>query len=289
MSARVGSRSAMTLVGCGRMGLALLRGWLAHSTDRSPIQVIDRSPSAELLDMARSTGIRLVSETDAMPAEVVVLAIKPQSFHSACWPKELLADGGLVLSVMAGIRLARLRASFPSAASAIRAMPNLAASVAQSATALVACEDCQAHHRSTAERLLGAVGTVEWLESEELVDAATALSGSGPAYAFYLAECLAEAGARLGLPPSTAARLARATLQGAGAVLAGRLDDPGSMRREVTSPEGTTEAALAALTQGDRFGSAVRDAVLAAAQRSRELGAARPLGDPGRGVAGGGA
>jgi pyrroline-5-carboxylate reductase len=263
----------MTLLGCGRMGFALLKGWLASGIPAENFQVVEPNPSANLVHLANDSGLRTISLDEADEADVVILAVKPQSVAEAsAQASTLLGADSLLLSVVAGVSLQNLRTQFPKAASVIRAMPNLAAIVGQGASALVAETGSPGTHRRIAENLLKAVGITEWVAREELVDVITALSGSGPAYAFYLAECLAAAGVKGGLPESVAGRLARATIQGAGAILASSGDDPATLREQVTSPGGTTHAGLAILMKNGGLESLIHETVAAAAQRSRELG-----------------
>jgi len=255
------------------MGFALLKGWLASGIPAETFQVVEPNPSMNLVHLAHDSGLRIISLDEADEADVVILAVKPQSVAEAsAQASTLLGADSLLLSVVAGVSLQKLRTQFPTAASVIRAMPNLAAIVGQGASALVAETGSPGTHRRIAENLLKAVGITEWVAREELVDVITALSGSGPAYAFYLAECLAAAGVKGGLPESVAGRLARATIQGAGAILASSGDDPATLREQVTSPGGTTHAGLAILMKNGGLESLIHETVAAAAQRSRELG-----------------
>lgn len=265
--------SRIVLLGCGRMGFALLKGWLGSGVPAETIQVVEPAPSESLVTLASTTGVQLLKSDEGRPARILVLAVKPQMIAEAApLAGRLLEQDSLVLSIMAGVPITQLRGLFPAAASIVRAMPNLAAMVGQGASVLIAEDGSTAGHVLIAEELLKTVGTAEWLPGEELIDAATALSGSGPAYAFYLVECLAKAGANAGLPGGIAARLARATMQGAGALLTNSTEEPDHLRRQVTSPGGTTEAGLAVLMRDERLLSLVDETVAAAAQRSRELG-----------------
>ena len=264
------------LVGCGRMGLALLRGWIARGIPADAISVIDPNPSPEVVDVLSELGVMQIDAREAEKAAVLVLAVKPQVFPGAAASlAQAVGPDTIVLSIMAGITLAELGSSFPSAQSIVRAMPNLAAMAGEGASVLVADERSSDAAVGVAEALLAAVGMVARLPGEELVDAATAVSGSGPAYVFYLVECLAAAGVREGLPSEIASRLARATIQGAGAVLAGSLEEPDSLRKQVTSPGGTTQAGLSVLMRDRGLQSLVDETVMAAARRSRELGSGK--------------
>ena len=190
-----------------------------------------------------NAGSAIVMADRASKVDVLVLAVKPQIIaRVAKQAGDLLGHRTLVLSIMAGITTAQLRSLFPNAGSIVRAMPNLAASIGQGISVLVAEPTSAADHRGLSEQLLGAVGSIEWLSDEALMDAETALSGSGPAYVFYATECLARAGSYVGLPADTAARLARATVQGSGAPLGAFPGTPEQLRQQVTSPGGTTAA-----------------------------------------------
>ncbi len=203
---------------------------------------------------------------------MLVLAVKPQTFAGD--PASFAALAGpstLVVSILAGQTLANLRAGLPAAGAIVRAMPNLPACVGCGMTALAAEPGLLAPARATADLLLAAVGATEWLD-EDLIDAVTAVSGSGPAYAFLLAEALAEAGAAAGLPAAVAARLARATLEGAGALMRAQPDVPvAALREAVTSPGGTTAAALDVLRAPDGLSPLLTAAVAAAKRRAGEL------------------
>jgi pyrroline-5-carboxylate reductase len=204
--------------------------------------------------------------------EVLVLGIKPQMLDEAATDLAPLAGPDtLVLSILAGKTIADLRARLPDAGAVVRAMPNLPASVQRGITGCAASADATAAQRATTDALLSGIGHVEWLPSEDLIDAVTAVSGSGPAYVFYLAECLARAGAALGLPQDMAERLARATVEGAGELMHRSDLAPGTLRENVTSPGGTTAAALAVLMAGDGLDPLMRDAVAAARRRAGEL------------------
>jgi pyrroline-5-carboxylate reductase len=202
-----------------------------------------------------------------------VLATKPQMLDEAAGPVDaIVGPGTVVISILAGKTIADLRARLPRARAIVRAMPNLPASIGRGATGAAASPEVDERQRLIADALLRSVGIVEWLPSEDLVDAVTAVSGSGPAYVFHLAECLAEAGVAAGLPADLAARLARATVTGAGELLLQSDLDPASLRRNVTSPGGTTAAALEVL-MAERGGMAglMRQAVAAAKRRAGEL------------------
>ncbi len=260
----------LVLAGAGRMGGALLRGWLAGGLAPAAVHVIDPHLDAETRSIFRDQGVSLGAPSE-LPA-ALVLAVKPQTF--AATPEAFAALAGpdtLVVSILAGKTLANLRAGVPDAAAIVRAMPNLPAAVGHGASCLAGEPGLTQEQRAVAQTLLDVVGLVEWLD-ESLIDAVTAVSGSGPAYVFLLAECLAEAGVEAGLPADIAARLARATVEGAGALLAASPDStPGRLRESVTSPGGTTAAALDILRAADGMAPLLRRAVAAAKARAAEL------------------
>ncbi|WP_247889796.1 pyrroline-5-carboxylate reductase [Azospirillum brasilense] len=262
------------LLGAGRMGGAMLRGWLAQGVPASNIAVADPSPAPDLVELAARTGVRL-NPADSAAVDTLVVAVKPQMVESAAeGVQAMLASQTLVLSIMAGKTLADLRRLFPSAGSVVRAMPNLPAAVGRGATVAVAEPGCPADRRERAAALLTAVGSLEWLADEALVDAATALSGSGPAYVFYLVECLTRAGVEVGLPADVSERLARATVEGAGALMGATGQPAAELRAGVTSPGGTTAAGLSKLMADDHLQTLLNATLRAAAARAAELGAA---------------
>ncbi|MFP5514351.1 MAG: pyrroline-5-carboxylate reductase [Alphaproteobacteria bacterium] len=266
------SGDAILLIGAGRMGNALLRGWLAQGVPAVSVTVIDPHPSEELERLAADTGFRL-NPAETGPADVVVVAVKPQLAVAAAQDLQARLGGHtLVVSIMAGKTLADLRRLFPTAGAFVRAMPNLAAAVGRGATVVFPDPSCPVERAEQAARLLTAVGGVEWLATEALMDAATAVSGSGPAYVFYLVECLTRAGIEVGLPPQTAERLARATIEGAGELLRQTGLPAAELRGNVTSPGGTTQAGLSVLMSGARMEALVSATVAAAAARARDLG-----------------
>jgi pyrroline-5-carboxylate reductase len=209
---------------------------------------------------------------DITPPKAVVLAIKPQMLEAVGQViNRLVGPETLVVSILAGKTIADLQRQIPRARAIVRAMPNLAASVRRSATAAIATKETSEPQKKLAHELLSSIGTVEWLETEELIDAVTAVSGSGPAYFFYLAECLAHAGTSAGLPTELSAHLARATMIGAGELLAQSELPPGKLRHDVTSPGGTTAAALEVLMAQPGLSDLMQRAVAAAKGRARQL------------------
>lgn len=270
----VGSR--ILLLGCGRMGSALLRGWIEQGIPADTIRVIEPNPTPEVRRMLIEAGVGL-DDTPGVPANAaaLIMAVKPQTATTAALDvRDLVSAGTLVLSIMAGKPLAELRGLFPTAGSIVRAMPNLAAAVARSATVAIAEPCCPDSFVRLSERLLAGIGALHWLEDESLVDAATAVSGSGPAYAFHLVECLTRAAARLGLDRGISEALARATIEGAGELLRQTGRSAEELRAAVTSPGGTTEAGLRVLLMDDRLQSLIHETVSAAMRRAQDLGRA---------------
>jgi pyrroline-5-carboxylate reductase len=265
-----GFPASLVLAGAGKMGGALLKAWLGAGLEPGRIHVLDPRPPQEILNLAASAGFSLAAPDE--PPEVLVLAIKPQVLEEAAALAPLAAAGTLVISILAGKTTGNIAARLPSARAIVRAMPNLPASIGRGATGAVASEAVTPGQRAMTEALLGAAGHFEWLEDERLIDAVTAISGSGPAYVFYLTECLSEAGATLGLPPGVAARLARATVEGAGELLFRSPQIvPAALRESVTSPGGTTAAALEVLMAQDGLAPIIERTVQAAKRRAEAL------------------
>jgi pyrroline-5-carboxylate reductase len=258
----------LVLLGAGRMGSAMLEGWLALGLDPARIAVLEPNPSAEIAALA-SRGVRI--NPTLADASVIVIAIKPQD-AAAVVPTlgPLLGAATLIISIMAGTTLRFLEGALGRAA-IVRSMPNTPAAIGRGITVAAPNATVTPAQRTLAHRLLAAIGAVEWVDDEALLDAVTAVSGSGPAYVFLLAECLAQAGAAAGLPSDLAARLARATVAGAGELLHRSPLDAGTLRKNVTSPGGTTAAALGVLMAADGLDPLLRKAVAAATKRSREL------------------
>ena len=264
---------SLILAGAGKMGGAMLDGWLAAGLADGAATVIDPHPSEEIARLASAGRIRLnPPAAGAIPAEVLVLGIKPQSL-AAVAPGLLafIGPGTLLVSILAGSTVANLAAALPGTRAIVRAMPNLPASIGRGATGAYASPGTSAAQRASAAALLACNGLVEWVGTEELIDAVTALSGSGPAYIFHLAEAMAEAGADAGLDPALAARLARATVAGAAALLDASPLSPATLRENVTSKGGTTAAALDVLMRPDGLRPLIREAIAAAKRRAGEL------------------
>jgi pyrroline-5-carboxylate reductase len=265
--------SKVAFIGGGNMGRALVAALLRAGMPATGIS-IGEPDSQQRQALQRVFGVRVSADNAeaAAEAEVVVLAVKPQEMSAVVRPLRaaLLAHAPVVLSVAAGLRVADLEAFCGPGVAVVRAMPNRPALVGAGATGLYAGPGVSAEQRARAAEVMHAAGAVVWIEDEELMDAVTAVSGSGPAYFFLLAEALAEAGVAQGLPRPAAERLAAATLHGAGLMAATEGVDVAQLRAEVTSKGGTTEAALRAL-EAAGFRNALHGAVDAATRRGREL------------------
>jgi pyrroline-5-carboxylate reductase len=266
---------SLVLVGAGKMGGAMLEGWLKLGLSGERVAVIDPQPSAELAALCASHASRLnppLAEL-AEPA-VLVLAVKPQMLDLATPAlAQLAGPQTLVISVIAGKTVDDLLARLKRVSAVVRAMPNTPASVGRGITGAFANSAVGPAERAMTAALLGAIGQVEWVDREALIDVVTAVSGSGPAYVFYLTECLAEAGVAAGLAPDLAQRLARATVEGAGELMHQQAATPPStLRQNVTSPAGTTAAALQVLMDANAgLPDLMVRAVAAAKRRASEL------------------
>ncbi len=260
----------LVLLGCGKMGSAMLQGWLGQGLAASSVWVLDPYPSDWLTALS---GINLNVELPDNPA-IVLVAVKPQMMGAALPVLRMLGNGGtLFLSVAAGTPMSAYEDILGQQTPIIRAMPNTPAAVGKGITALIGNRNSDDADMVLAEALLTAVGQTLRLTDEDQMDAVTAVSGSGPAYVFHLIETLAAAGVTEGLPEDMAMHLAKATVAGAGALAQTAHEDPAQLRTNVTSPAGTTAAALTVLMDADTgFEPLLRRAVAAAAQRSRELG-----------------
>ncbi len=262
---------SLVLVGAGKMGGALLEGWLRFGLDPKNVAVIEPAPSPQISALAER-GVRLNPNRNALTdVAAVVIAVKPQvagQVMPALAP--MIAAPTVVVSIMAGRTLQFLAHALQRPCALVRAMPNMPAAIGRGITVAVPRQASRAQ-RDLAHRLLSAIGAVEWIEDEKLMDAVTALSGSGPAYVFLLAEVLAQAGAAAGLPPALAAKLARETVAGAGELLHRSALDAAQLRENVTSPGGTTAAALKVLMGKSGLAPLLQEAVQAATRRSREL------------------
>ncbi len=264
------AREGLVLLGCGKMGSALLAGWLAAGLPTTSVWVLEPNPS----DWLRATGVHLDHGVPPAPA-VALLAVKPQMMGAALPALQALGNGRtLVISIAAGTSIATFEAVFGPRTPIVRAMPNTPAMVGRGITGLCHNAHATADDVALATALMAAVGDVVLLDGEHQIDAVTAVSGSGPAYVFHLIEAMAAAGVAQGLAPDTAMRLARATVCGAGELAYRAPDTAEQLRINVTSPGGTTAAALAVLMDPETgFPPLLRRAVKAAADRGRELGA----------------
>jgi len=262
------------LVGCGRMGSAMLSGWRERGL--APSVAVDPAPSAAAMAGADLT---VVGEAAAIPPgftpAAVVLAVKPQSAAEALPPHARFAGGpegsSVFLSIMAGRTISGIRALLGDTAKIVRAMPNTPAAVRQGVTVACPGAGVTPDQRALCHSLLEAIGKVAWVDDEGLLDPVTAVSGSGPAYVFLLAELMEQAAIEQGIPADLARLLARQTVSGSGALLAASTEDAAALRKAVTSPAGTTERALQVLMAADAWPLAMQRAIDAATKRSREL------------------
>lgn len=265
---------SLILVGCGKMGGALLEGWLDRGVDPTDVVVVE--PHAQAAGPAIARGVAVVASADAVPAakrpDVVVFAVKPQMMDGVLPGYARFAVGGPVfLSIAAGKTIGTFQRLFGKGAAIVRAMPNTPAAVRRGMTVACASQPVSEAQRRLCDDLLKAVGEVAWIDDETHLDAVTALSGGGPAYVFLLAEGLAQAGIEAGLPADLAHRLARVTVAGSGELLHRSAEPPSVLRQNVTSPGGTTAEALRVLMAPDGWQPLLTKAIAAAAKRSREL------------------
>lgn len=258
------------LVGCGKMGSAMLAGWLEQGIRAADVVVVD--PHAKGLP----DGITVLGDADLIPKtfipDITILAVKPQVMADVLPAYARLCGRTVFLSIAAGKTVSFFKHHLGHEAAVIRAMPNTPAAVGRGITVCFAASSVAAEACALAEKLLGAVGEVAWIADEDQMDAVTAVSGSGPAYVFLLAEVMAEAGIKAGLPADLAHRLARATVSGGGELLRQSPETAAQLRVNVTSPGGTTAAALAVLMDADKgMEPLMAQAVAAAAKRGKEL------------------
>lgn len=263
----------LVLVGAGKMGSAMLEGWLKGGAEASKIVALDPAPPRETQELALRAGVKLNPDPATITdAEVVVIAVKPQLMEEVLpGISGLKASQPLIVSVAAGKTIASFERHFGADAAVIRSMPNTPAAVGRGITAMAANRNVSPAQAVLAQALLSAVGEVVTVPDEAMIDAVTAVSGSGPAYVFYLTECLAVAGEKAGLPKELAVQLARATVAGSGELMRQSGIDAATLRQNVTSPKGTTFAALEVLMAADGMQPLFDKAVAAAARRSREL------------------
>jgi pyrroline-5-carboxylate reductase len=261
----------LVLLGCGKMGSAMLQGWLAEGVDPKSVAILDPHPSDWVVGL-QGRGVALNGDLPAVPA-VCIVAVKPQMMGDALPRLQALGNGSTVfISVAAGTPIAAFAAVLGDKTPIIRAMPNTPAAVSKGITALIGNENIAEEDMAMAEGLLQAVGQTVRLDDESQMDAVTAVSGSGPAYVFHLIETLAAAGVAEGLPAELAMQLAKATVAGAGVLAELAQEDPSQLRLNVTSPAGTTAAAVEVLMDTENgFLPLLKRGVKAAADRSREL------------------
>lgn len=259
----------IVLAGAGKMGGAMLMGWLAGGLDPERVVVIDPYLADEIKALA-AKGVRLNPDVnDVGKVAALILAVKPQMFADVGPTLRAIVGNSLVVSIMAGTTIAGIGKTC--GGKIVRAMPNTPAAIGRGITVAVAATDVVPAQRDLTDALLRATGSVEWVEDESLIDAVTAVSGSGPAYVFLLAEEMARAGIAAGLPPELSMKLARETVSGSGELLRQSKLDAATLRKNVTSPGGTTAAALGVLMADDGFEPLLTRAIAAATARSKEL------------------
>jgi pyrroline-5-carboxylate reductase len=266
----IAAKGTIVLAGAGKMGGALITGWLKAGLAASRVAAIEPQPSPEI-EKLTAQGLRLNPAAGTLgDIAALVVAVKPQSFAEAgAQLKPLVRPDTLVVSIMAGMTIAKISAACGGAI--VRAMPNTPAAIGHGITVAVPAANVSARQRAFADALLRATGAVEWVTDEALMDAVTAVSGSGPAYIFLLAEELARAGVAAGLPEALATKLARETVAGSGELLHRSEVSASTLRQNVTSPGGTTAAALEVLMGKDGLAQLMIRAIAAATARSREL------------------
>lgn len=266
---------SIVLVGCGKMGGALLGGWLKGGMQPSSVTVVEPNVEAGRI-IKDSHAVRVVAGPDQIASDlspsVIVFAVKPQIMERVIpGYARFVGSGCVYLSIAAGRTVAYFQRYLGSGAAIVRSMPNTPAAVAMGASVCVANQLVTDDQRRQCEELLGVVSEVFWVGDEGMMDAVTALSGSGPAYVFLLTECMAAAGVEAGLPKDMALELARLTVSGSGELMRLSDDGPETLRRNVTSPGGTTAAALDVLMEADGLKDIIARAMAAASQRSKEL------------------
>ena len=273
----MGLDGKLVLVGAGKMGGAMLEGWLASGLKPSDVIVQDPAPPPEITALLVKHGVMRVAQlADAKldtPPAVILMAVKPQIMDDVFPAVAPLAGPDTVtLSIAAGKTVASFEQHLAPERAVVRTIPNTPAAVGRGITVCVSNAHATAKHRDVCTQLLSAIGEVGWVDDESLIDVATAVSGSGPAYVFLLAECLAKAGIAQGLDAALAARLAEATVAGSGELMRQSDLPPATLRENVTSPNGTTYAALQVLmADADGLGQLMHQAIDAATKRSREL------------------
>lgn len=263
----------LLLIGCGKMGTALLAGWIAQGLTPSDAYVVEADTAAH--DRIRAMGVHVVAGPETLPhglaPSIIVLAVKPQSMDQVVPAYAGPAATALTISIAAGKSIAYFEKLLGELRAIVRVMPNTPAAVGRGMSVCVANTRTSAAQRERTSELMAAVGDVAWIDDESLMDAVTAVSGSGPAYAFLLVECMAKAGVAAGLEPNLAMRLARATVVGSGELMRLAPEDAATLRKNVTSPGGTTEAALKVLMADPGLEDLMIKAIAAATRRGQDL------------------
>jgi pyrroline-5-carboxylate reductase len=266
----------VVLAGAGKMGAALLSGWIERGLSARDVILQEPNLGGDAAELAGKHGLTVVPALGSLPSppSVIVVAVKPQAMDTAFPPlARHVGPATVVMSIAAGKSIASFERHLPQGTAVVRAMPNTPAAVGRGISGAVANRHVTVKQKDLCQNLLAAVGDVVWLDDEAMIDAVTAVSGSGPAYVFLMTEALARAGEAAGLDPATSMQLARATVSGAGELLRRSTDDAAMLRKNVTSPGGTTAAALAVLMRdGNGLQELMTEAVLAAKKRGRELG-----------------
>jgi len=263
----------LVLLGAGKMGGAMMEGWLAVGIVPSQLVIFDPSPAKEILTLIKNHGLSHNPDVNSLDnVEVILTAVKPQILDKALEAiLPLKSQSPLILSIVAGKTIESFETHFGESASIIRTIPNTPAAVGRGITAMTANTNVSQAQSKLAQALLTSLGEVVWVENENQIDAVTGLSGSGPAYVFYMTECLAKAGEAQGLNSELAMQLARATVEGAGELMRATGIAAKTLRENVTSPNGTTQAGLEVLMADDGLESLLEKTVEAATARSREL------------------
>ena len=264
---------SLLLVGCGKMGTALLAGWIAQGLSPADAYVVEADISAHprIRDMGVTVAAALAELPPDMAPSTIIFAVKPQSMDAVVPGYARMAATALTISIAAGKSIAYYERLLGKNTAIIRVMPNTPAAVGRGMSVCVANAKANAAQRDRTGKLMQAVGDVAWIEDESLMDAGTALSGSGPAYVFLMVEAMAAAGIAVGLAPELAMRLARMTVIGSGELMYRAHEDAATLRKNVTSPGGTTEAALEILMAKPGLEALMTAAIAAAAKRGREL------------------
>lgn len=263
---------SICLIGAGNMGGAMLAGWLESGISAERINVVDPVPSEKMVAIFAETGVdHFTSATDAPISDVLIVAVKPQIIQKVLSSlTNMIGENTVVVSVAAGTTISTIGKHVGDVA-IVRAMPNTPSLMRRGMTGCFANGRTMASQVEQVTHLLSAIGKVVWVENESQIDAVTAVSGSGPAYVFHLAECMAKAGVEAGLPEAVAELLARETIAGAGEMLSQLEDSSAQLRKNVTSPNGTTAAALNVFMNEQKMQSLVSQAIMAAKKRSEEL------------------